>query len=355
MEIIQEIFRGDSPWSLPVFLVLAGLLTSLLKAALNFISVRLRRFTMQTTTHWDDVFVDVLDGLRWVVLYIWIFYVMVHSFIPLQRGSKALQILLVVLTGYQFAVWGFYIIRNWRDTYLEEKMGKDASSASVLGLMYAGVQAVFLTILVLMSLSNLGIDIGALIAGLGVGGIAVALAAQNILGDLFASLSIVLDKPFVIGDSIKVGEDVGVVERIGIKSTRVTSLSGEELIFSNKMLLDHRIRNFKRLVHRRVVQNFGLTYSTSPDVVERIPVWIQEFFETKPDLKFDRCHFKNFGASSLDFELVFFVTNPDYNLYMDLQQQLLLHIMRKFQAEKVDFAFPTQSLYIEKINMGATT
>ncbi|MBC7369970.1 MAG: mechanosensitive ion channel, partial [Bdellovibrionaceae bacterium] len=274
MEIVQEILHGESAWSLPVFIVLAGVITTILKTILRFISSRLRSLTSHTKTHWDDIVVDVIDGLKWLVLFIWIFYSLIQSFMPAQRGNKLLQILLVLLTGYQIAVWGFYVIKNWRDTYLEERMGKDASSASVLGLMYVGVQAVFITILVLMGLSNLGIDIGALIAGLGVGGIAVALAAQNILGDLFASLSIVLDKPFVIGDSIKVGEDNGTVERIGIKSTRVRSISGEELIFSNKDLLENRVRNFKRLWTRRVEQKFGVTYSTPPDVVEKIPGWI---------------------------------------------------------------------------------
>jgi small-conductance mechanosensitive channel len=354
MEIVQEILHGESAWSLPVFLLAAVLITGILKSVFKFATSRLRKLTTNTKSRWDDVVMDLIDGSKSVVIFVWTFYLLIQSFMPSQRGNKVLQILVVVLTGYQIVVWGFYVIHNWRETYLEEKMGKDASSASVLGLMYAGIQAVFIVIVVLMALGNLGVDIGALIAGLGVGGIAVALAAQNVLGDLLASLSIVLDKPFVIGDAISVGTDSGVVERIGIKTTRVRATSGEELVFSNKDLVDNRIHNFKKLWSRRVVQNFGVTYAIPLDKLEQIPIWVRTLVESKADLKYDRCHFMRYGNSSLDFELVFFVSSPDYNVYMDLQQKLLIEIMRKFQAEKVEFAFPTQSLFIEKINMAGT-
>ena len=164
----------------------------------------------------------------------------------------------------QVAIWGFYVIKNWRQIYLDQRVKKDPSSSAALGLLFTAVQVTFLIVLVLIGLSNLGVDITALLAGLGVGGIAVALAAQNILGDLLASLSIVLDKPFVVGDFIVAGSEKGTVEHIGIKTTRLRSLSGEELIFSNKDLLESRVQNFKRMWVRRVVQSFVVVYSTPP-------------------------------------------------------------------------------------------
>jgi small-conductance mechanosensitive channel len=208
---------------------------------------------------------------------------------------------------------------------------------------------VFLVVVVLIGLSNLGVDITALIAGLGVGGIAVALAAQNVLGDLLASLSIVLDKPFVIGDFIVAGDYKGTVENIGIKTTRLRSLSGEEIVLSNKDLLESRIQNFKRMWRRRVVLKVGVIYSTTAEVLEKIPVWMKAIVTSEAKLDFDRCHFSGFGASSLDFEMVFFVNDSDYNLYMDIQQRVMLSIFKKFNEEKVEFAFPTQSLFIEKL------
>ncbi|HWU44155.1 MAG TPA: mechanosensitive ion channel family protein, partial [Bdellovibrio sp.] len=202
---------------------------------------------------------------------------------------------------------------------------------------------------VLFGMSNLGIDVGALIAGLGIGGIAVALAAQNILGDLLASLSIVLDKPFEVGDAISVGGLSGVVENIGLKTTRVRATTGEQLIFSNKDLLESRVQNFKRMWQRRVVLKIGVTYSTPESKLTQIPGWIKGFIEADETLRFDRAHFMNIGAHSLDFEVVFFVKSDSYQVYMDRQQALLLTIYNKFNFEKVEFAYPTQSIIVEKL------
>jgi small-conductance mechanosensitive channel len=211
------------------------------------------------------------------------------------------------------------------------------------------VQAGILIAITLLALSNLGINIGAVIAGLGIGGIAVALAAQNVLGDLLASLSIVLDRPFVVGDFIVAGNERGTIEYIGIKTTRLRSLSGEEVVLSNKDLLESRIHNFKRMWRRRVVQKFGVVYSTPAHQLEMIPTWVKEIVTSKMQVQFDRCHFFEYADSSLNYELVFFVDNPEYNFFMDIQQSILIDIFKKFSSEKVSFAYPSQSLYIEKV------
>jgi small-conductance mechanosensitive channel len=210
-------------------------------------------------------------------------------------------------------------------------------------------------VVLLIALDTLGVDITTLIAGLGVGGIAVALAVQNVLGDLFASLAIVLDKPFVVGDFIDTGgEHVGVVENVGLKTTRVRSLSGEELVIANSDLLSSRIRNYKRMSQRRALFEIGVVYGTPSDKLRRIPELIRKAVESRDNTRFDRSHFKSFGDSALVFETVYFMTVPDYNAYMDTQQAINLELYQRFEAEEIEFAYPTQTLFLKSEPAAAT-
>jgi small-conductance mechanosensitive channel len=188
-----------------------------------------------------------------------------------------------------------------------------------------------------------------------VGGIAVALAVQNVLGDLFASFSIVLDKPFVIGDFIIVGDHLGTVEHVGLKTTRIRSLSGEQLVFSNTDLLGSRIRNFKRMYERRVVFSLGVVYQTPARLLEKIPPMLRQIVESREQVRFDRAHFRDFGPHSLNFEIVYWVLSPDYALYMDIQQEINLEIYRRFEQEGIDFAYPTQTLYLRQEDRDGNT
>ncbi|MBZ0254689.1 mechanosensitive ion channel family protein, partial [bacterium] len=187
-----------------------------------------------------------------------------------------------------------------------------------------------------------------LVTGLGIGGIAIALAVQKVLGDLFASLSIVLDKPFVNGDFVIFDTVLGSIEHIGIKSTRIRSLTGEQIVCSNSDLLNTRIRNFKRMHERRVVFALGVTYQTPADKLEKIPGYIREIIESKDTVRFDRSHFKSYGDFSLNYEIVYYVLSPDYLVYMDIQQAINLEIYRKFEQEGIEFAYPTQTLFLDK-------
>jgi len=211
-----------------------------------------------------------------------------------------------------------------------------------------GVQVLVVGTAAMIGLHNLGIDITALIASLGIGGIAVALAVQNILADLFACLTISFDKPFVIGDFIIVGDLMGTVEHIGLKTTRIRSLSGEQLVFSNNDLLGSRIRNFKRMYERRVVFNFGVVYQTSYDHLAEIPAMVKKVIGAQEQTRFDRAHFKSYGDSSLDFEVVYYVLVPDYNTYMDIQQAINMSLFRQFEKKGIQFAYPTRTLYINQ-------
>jgi small-conductance mechanosensitive channel len=230
----------------------------------------------------------------------------------------------------------------------EEELKENRAAVAAMDVLSFVARVVIWSIVVLLILDNLGINITALVAGLGVGGIAVALAAQNILGDLFASLSIVLDKPFVVGDFLIIGEHLGSVEKVGIKTTRLRSLSGEQLVFSNNDLLGSRIRNYGRMFERRVVFSLGVTYQTSADQLKRIPSIIREAVEAQEEVRFDRAHFQKYGDFALVFEVVYYVLSPEYNKYMDIQQAINLQIFEQFEREGIEFAYPTQTLYLNR-------
>jgi len=212
-------------------------------------------------------------------------------------------------------------------------------------LVFFVTRFVIWIVICLLLLDNLGINVSALIAGLGVGGLAVALAVQNILGDLFCSLSIVLDRPFEVGDFIVVGDLKGEVERIGIKSTRIRSLSGEQIVISNSELTQGRIQNFKRMEQRRVAFKLGVTYQTPSEKLKQIPEMIKNAVDSIKDTRFDRAHFLEFGDSSLNFEVVFFVLKSDFNFYADIHHELNLKLYEKFETEGIEFAYPTRTIY----------
>jgi len=254
---------------------------------------------------------------------------------------------LVVLALIQGGLWANALLAQWLQRRLREQ-SDGARSTAVVMLSFGGKLAVW-SVIFLLSLANLGIDVTALIAGLGVGGIAVALAAQNILGDLFASVAIALDKPFEIGDFIIVGDLMGVVEHIGLKTSRIRSLFGEQIVMSNSDLLGSRIRNYKRMKERRVVFSIGVTYQTPAAKLEEIVVMLKSIISALPDVRFDRAHFQKYGDFALIFEAVYYVLSADYNLYMDRQQSINLDLYRRFAEAGIEFAYPTQTLFVEKL------
>ena len=247
----------------------------------------------------------------------------------------------------QLAILASYLFTAWAERHAEAQRQRDPTVATAMGTVVFFGRLVIFSIVVLLALDNLGFDVTALLAGLGIGGIAIAIASQAILGDLFASLSIVFDKPFVVGDFIILDSGfMGTVERVGVKTTRLRSLSGEQIVISNADLLKARIRNYKQMYERRVVFQVGVTYETPPEKLERLGGMIREIVEGLPDLRFDRAHFHAYGDFSLNVEVVYFVRSPDYNLYMDRQQAINIAIYRKFAAEGVEFAYPTQTLLV---------
>lgn len=252
-----------------------------------------------------------------------------------------------ILMLVQFGIWGNALIANWIEHYSNQAGEGNASGLGTARLLTFIGRLVLYSVVTLLILDNVpGVQITPLLASLGVGGIAVALAVQNILADLFASLSIALDKPFIIGDFIIVGSEMGTVEQIGLKTTRLRSLSGEQLIFSNNDLLNSRIRNFKRMHERRIVFDVGVLYETDAELLRAIPGILREAVEAQEQTRFDRAHLARFDSSAISFEVVYFVLSPDFNIYMDIQQAINFVIVDRFRAEGIVFAYPTQQIYL---------
>ncbi len=320
----------------------------ILTAARRLIVAQVVRWSRKTTTQLDDLVAEVLGAIRtWFLLGI-----------ALYVGSNALTLPsaihanlltgLVLVALLQAGLAASVGTRFFLEHYKKERLQDDPGAATMVGAMSFLVRMVLWAAVLLLALDNLGIDITALVAGLGVGGIAVALAVQNILGDLFASLAIVLDKPFVLGDFIIVGDMMGTVEHIGLKTTRLRSLSGEQLIFSNADLLSSRVRNYKRMFERRVVFTLGVTYQTPRDKLRLIPDIIREAITLQEKARFDRSHLSAYGAYSIDFETAWYVLAPEYGVYMDIQQAIYLQIHERFEQEGIEFAYPTQTIFVER-------
>ena len=311
---------------------------------------KFQRFAEKTDTKIDDLFVDILKDLKKITMLVIAVYGGSKVLILHPKASSAIEILLILTSLLQAGIWGNRIINFFIANILAKidiTAGENKSIQSIFRLVG---RILLWSVILLLALDNLGVNITTLIAGLGIGGIAVALALQNILGDLFASLSILLDRPFETGDFIIVGDYLGTVEHIGLKTTRLRSLSGEENVFSNTDLIQSRIRNYKRMTERRIVFLIDVVYQTPYDKLCNIPVMIKEIIDSQKFVRFDRAHFKEFADSSLKFEVVYYISSPDYNTYMDIQQNINLDIFKRFQQEQIEFAYPTRTVFMASEN-----
>jgi len=259
--------------------------------------------------------------------------------------TLVIQWAIVLTFWYQLGRWAMAAVRLAIDRRARRAGGPDpALSGSLDIIMFIAGLAIWAMAL-LLALDNLGVQIKPLLAGLGIGGIAVALAVQTVLGDLLASMSIALDKPFTVGDSLQVDDINGTVEHIGVKSTRLRSISGEQIIMSNADILKSRVRNNGRMRERRTAFWLNVVYGTTPEQLRAIPGVVREIFEAQPKARFDRCHLLSFADWALRFEVVFFMTVPDYTAYADVQQSVNLAIVERFQQMGIEFALPTRPLY----------
>lgn len=300
----------------------------------------------------DNVFLNVVrhvvgQSKSWFLLLIAV-NVSLRSIDASEKFDLVFGRLLIIGMLIQFGIWAVAGLGRFMQLRRQEQLEEDAGAVAAMDIVSFLIRVAVWAIVFLLVLDNLGINITALVAGLGVGGIAVALAAQSIISDLFASLSIVLDRPFVLGDFLAIDDYYGNVEKVGLKTTRVRSLSGEQLVFSNNDLLNSRIRNYGQMVERRIVFSIGVVYQTAHEKLEQIPSIIEDVIVKQELARFDRAHFRQYGDYSLNFEIVYYVESSDYKLYMDIQQAVNLEIFRRFAEAGIEFAYPTQTLFVER-------
>lgn len=311
---------------------------------------KLKKISAKTKAEIDDVLMEIIDGIGWpfyllLSLYVALKFIQIPAFIE----TTLYYVALVVVTYY--AIRGIQELIDYGTRKLilkRQKEEKGEVDTSVIDLLSRILKGVLWGIAVILILSNLGYDVSTLIAGFGIGGIAVAIALQNILGDIFSSFSIYFDKPFRVGDFIVVGSDLGVVKKIGIKTTRLQSLWGQEIVISNRELTSTRINNYKQMRKRRIHFTFGVVYGTSTKKLRKIPEIVKKIFDKIELTELDRVHFKEFGDFSLNFEVAYYVDTGDYNKYMDVQQEINLALKERFEKEGIKFAYPTQTVFVNE-------
>ncbi len=309
-------------------------------------TVRVAKFVGDTKNKWDDLVVFSMERTSQVFMIICSLYAG-FKFIPHKESLNLYaDRLFFIILMYQIAIWSHFLLEKWIHSAIRKRTLRNPAAASSISLLQLLGRLILFTVIFLFTLSNLGIKITTIIAGLGVGGIAVALALQRILGDLFSSLSIVLDKPFVVGDFIVIDQFMGEVEKIGLKTTRLRSLSGEQIIFSNSDLLATRIRNYKRMHERRVAFSLCMPHQISSDRLKTVVSLIAAIIRTKSRVRFERCHFMKMNSSSHDIETVYWVLSDDYDIFMDIHQDILFDIKNAFEMEKISLAYPTQTVNV---------
>jgi len=340
--IFQGEFLGNTYYQYFSALALFLLIFLGIRIFRRVILVRLKKLANKTVNDFDD---RLLKGVECISQFFTLFLALYLMMKTLNIGGgteKILDAMFIILLVYE-AIKLAQVLAE----YTLEKTTKNGDETVTHGLRMM-LTIILWSVGILLVLSNLGVNISALAASLGIGGVAVALALQNILGDLFSSFSIYFDKPFQIGDYIIIGEDKGTVQKIGLKTTRIRTLQGEELIVSNKELTSSRVQNFKRMQRRRISFSLGIEYGTTMQQLKKIPKIIEDIIKKQEDAEFDRCHFAEFGDFSLNFNIVYYINTSNYKKYMDIQQNINLDIKDSFEKEGIEMAFPTQTVFIKK-------
>jgi len=343
-----EVF-GVSMINLLLALTVSLVVYMVLSAALRLVLSRLKRISDRTTNRADDVIVEILGGTSgWLIALVALLVGVGLLDLPDRWASRVSQLWFVAL-ALQIALWANRAVTMVLRRHAARQAGPGVQTTSAAATLISwGVRTLLWSVVLLAMLSNMGVNITAFIASLGVGGIAVALAAQNVLGDLFASVAIAVDKPFEVGDFIVFGSVAGTVEQVGVKTSRIRSLGGEQIVMSNTELLKQTVSNYKRLRERRIVFGFRLTYATTPEQAEQVVAIVRRIVEQSDRLRFDRAHLKAFGENALEYEVVYIVLAPDFNVYMDEQQRINLALMRELAGLGVSFAVPARSLVVTR-------
>ena len=327
-----------------IFLALALVFYLIQKIFLN----KFRKRSELTESDFDDFLVNIFQNIKPPFYVIFSLYISTKFLYLNDFAQKVVYGVFIVAMVIQVIL----ILQKMVDFAVKKRIdslgGDGKDEESITGLLSQIVKIVLWVLGALLILSNFGVNVTSLVAGFGIGGIAVALAAQSLLGDILASFSIFIDKPFRVGDSIRAGEDSGRVQKIGIKTTRIKTLSGNELSIPNKDLTNSRIHNLKRIDRRRSLISFGVVYETGSEKLKKIPEIIKNIIDSVDGIDFSRAHFVSFGESGLNFEAVYFINIKGYKKFMNIKQEVNLKIYEKFEKEGIKFAYPTQTNFLNK-------
>jgi small-conductance mechanosensitive channel len=353
MNQIIEKLKSYELWSNTAYEYVLALLIFIgtiivLKIFQSIVLSKLKKMAEKTKTEFDDVLIKIFREIKppfyfFIALY---FGIKVLEFPDIV--STVINILFLIIIVYEIIRAFEKIVDFGVKKYVEKADGKQVMSLSMIKALKIILKIILWAIGLILVLGNLGIDVTSLIAGLGIGGIAIALALQNILEDMFSSFSIYVDKPFRVGDYIVVGKDSGTVERIGLKTSRLRTLTGEELVISNKELTNARVQNFRKMESRRDSFTLGVVYDTPAEKLEQVPKIIEEIVSGFDDLEFVRCKFTEFGDSSLNFEIVYLVNSKEFDVFAEMKQKINFEIYKRFKRENIEFAYPTQTIFVNK-------
>lgn len=330
-------------WGLAAGIVVVVFLATLI--ARRLIRTHYARMAATAQTEFMELPLKVASHTTLPFLIITSLFAGLQSLTLPQKPDRLFVTIMTIAAFWQVGVWVSSAVATWLERKQRLALERDRAAAGSFGIIAFVARALIWALVLLLTLDNLGIDITALVAGLGIGGIAVALAVQNVLGDLFASLSITLDRPFVVGDAVTVGDFNGTVEQIGIKSVRLRSVNGEQIVMSNADMLSSRLRNFGRMRERRSVFTINLALDSATQKLKKVPAGLRAIIESEQNVRFDRSHFARIGAGSLEFESVYIVTTADYARYMDIQQSINLKVIEMLEREGLELAVPVQRVW----------
>jgi small-conductance mechanosensitive channel len=349
MDILGYTIAGNSVEEYLIALIIFLSAFVVLKAAKYVITLLLKKISTRIKTEIGVLAIRIINRIRWplflvVSLYLAVQFIRIPEVIEIVFGYVLMVVAIIyVVVSIHYVI--DYVIRTMIIKKEEREEEFDTPIVNLLGII---AKIALWMIAFIFILSNLGYNVTTLVAGLGIGGLVIAFGLQKVLQDLFASFSIYIDRPFVPGDFIIIGDDLGVVKKIGIKSTRIQHLGGQELVVSNRELTDVRVHNYKRMEKRRIAFTFGVTYQTPTKKLKKIPEMVREIIANIEAAEIDRVHFKQYGDFSLIFEVVYYVATSDYVVYMDTQQKINLAIKETFEKEEIGFAYPTQTLFLSK-------
>lgn len=344
---LSKQIHGNSLQSIAFALLMGIFLGLILKILKKLLAEKIKTLALKTENTWDDEIAHLVTRTKSWFIFVLGYYLSAQGLLLSEKFANFLNICFSFCFFFQILLWAdraiLVAVRINSKTNAESHSELTDPKDIILSFL---IRAFVFATMILLLLSNLGVNVSALITGLGVGGIALALAVQKILGDLLASISIALDKPFSIGDSIVVGTLSGTVEKIGLKTTRVRSVNGELIIVPNTDILTKSIQNYKELKERRIVLRLGIVYDTPEDKIKKVTDLITTAVSSVDKTRLERVHFCNFGPSSLDYEAVYWILDSQYIALMDAQQQVNYKILSLFNQEQIGFAYPSQTIYL---------